>query len=134
MFRITVLFGKSAILMETATLLQLGLCRSHPNEGEWILSVTDVRAAAGHYEAVNEALSKFYPFSLAGIGPDAVNWIDLHWRLEMCIANFAVVEVVERERLLFRQIWMESADDASMMASSRRPGMHCGKGASVDGG
>lgn len=120
MLCITILFGKTAAsLVERAKLAQIGFRKSLRNEDEWSLPVADVTAATSHFEATNEVLSKCYAFALTATCPDAVNWVDLHWRLEMCIGSFAIVEVTERERMLFRQIWLESDDDASMIARSR---------------
>lgn len=120
MIRITILFGKNAAsFVEWAALAQIGYRESLQNAGEWVLPVPDVNAATSHFELTNVVMSKCYPYSLTGSCPDAASWVDLHWRLEMCIGCFVVVEVAERERLLFRQIWLENADDVSMLKRSQ---------------
>lgn len=123
MLRISVYFGQSShSFMGALELAQLGFRKSDQEEAPaWILAVADVSAATSRFDATNGTLAKFFPFPLLGLRPGENTHLDLPWRLEMCAGNTALVEVMDGDRLLFRQIWLAEARDLPRFADELHP-------------
>lgn len=113
MLRIIICFGKNDhSLMGSTNLADLGFRRRSADEDlEWVLMVPNAARVASCFDAANSALAKYFDFPLAGVHPSAHGRLDLPWKLEMCIGQTALVEVMDGDRLLYRQIWLEKYAD-----------------------
>lgn len=113
MIRIIICFGKNShSSMGSTNLAELGFRRRSADDGlEWVLMAPDAAMVTSQFDAANSALAKYFDFPLAGLDPNAHSRLDLPWKLEMCIGQTALVEVMDGDRLLYRQVWLEDSAD-----------------------